>query len=125
MQLDNLDWRILAALQDNGRLSNQDLAARVAVSPATCLRRVKRLVEAGVIERRVAVLSPAHLGAGLQALRALEPALQSLCSERDHYPVLLRAEFERLHHRQRELIAALIPITSPRVLMSGPPLLPG
>jgi DNA-binding Lrp family transcriptional regulator len=66
--LDAVDLRLLAVLQDEAALSNQDLAARVAVSPATCLRRVKRLVEEGFIERRVALLSPAKLGAGLQAL---------------------------------------------------------
>ena len=66
--LDAIDLRLLDALQADCSLSNQDLAARVAVSPATCLRRVKRLVEAGVIERRVAVLSPDKLAAGLQAL---------------------------------------------------------
>lgn len=65
---DAIDLRLLDALQTDASLSNQDLAARVAVSPATCLRRVKRLVEAGVIERRVALLSPDKLGAGLQVL---------------------------------------------------------
>ena len=66
--LDAIDLRLLDALQADCSLSNQDLAARVAVSPATCLRRVKRLVDAGIIERRVAVLSPDKLAAGLQAL---------------------------------------------------------
>jgi DNA-binding Lrp family transcriptional regulator len=67
-ELDAIDLRLLEALQADCSLSNQDLAARVAVSPATCLRRVKRLVDAGVIERRVALLSPDRLAAGLQAL---------------------------------------------------------
>lgn len=67
-EIDSVDLRLLAVLQEDAALSNQDLAARVAVSPATCLRRVKRLVDEGVIERRVALLSPATLGAGLQAL---------------------------------------------------------
>lgn len=67
-ELDAIDLRLLDALQADCALSNQDLAARVAVSPATCLRRVKRLVDAGIIERRVALLSPDALGAGLQAL---------------------------------------------------------
>lgn len=66
--LDAIDLRLLEVLQNDAALSNQGLAARVAVSPATCLRRVKRLVDAGVIERRVALLSPDKLGAGLQAL---------------------------------------------------------
>jgi DNA-binding Lrp family transcriptional regulator len=67
-ELDAIDIRLLDALQADCSLSNQDLAARVAVSPATCLRRVKRLVDTGLIERRVALLSPDKLGAGLQAL---------------------------------------------------------
>ncbi len=67
-EFDVVDLRLLAVLQEDAALSNQDLAARAAVSPATCLRRVKRLVDEGVIERRVALLSPAKLGAGLQAL---------------------------------------------------------
>jgi Lrp/AsnC family transcriptional regulator, leucine-responsive regulatory protein len=66
--LDSVDWRILDQLQRDSALSNQDLAALVHVSPATCLRRVKRLVSTGVIERRVALLSPERLGAGLTAI---------------------------------------------------------
>lgn len=67
-EFDAVDLRLLDVLQSDASLSNQDLAARVAVSPATCLRRVKRLVDAGVIERRVALLSPQKLGAGLSAI---------------------------------------------------------
>jgi Lrp/AsnC family leucine-responsive transcriptional regulator len=63
--IDATDLRVLAQLQVDASLSNQDLAAAVHISPATCLRRVKRLVEAGVIERRVAILSPERLGAGI------------------------------------------------------------
>ena len=65
--IDPTDLRILVQLQDNAALSNLDLAAAVHTSPATCLRRVKRLVETGVIERRVAILSSQRLGAGLTA----------------------------------------------------------
>jgi Lrp/AsnC family leucine-responsive transcriptional regulator len=67
-EFDAIDLRLLDALQSDASLSNQDLAALVAVSPATCLRRVKRLVDTGVIERRVALLSPQKLGAGLSAI---------------------------------------------------------
>lgn len=66
--LDPTDLRVLELLQQDASLSNQELAARAHVSPATCLRRVRRLVEAGVIERRVALLSPEKLGAGLTAI---------------------------------------------------------
>ena len=68
LTLDDTDLRLLEFLQDDAGLSNQDLAAAANVSPATALRRVRRLTENGVIERRIALLSTARLGAGLQAL---------------------------------------------------------
>ncbi len=66
--LDATDLRILAQLQTDASLTNQALAERVHTSPATCLRRVRRLVETGVIERQVALLSPRFFAAGLTAL---------------------------------------------------------
>lgn len=66
--LDTVDLRLLELLQVDASLSNQDLAARAHVSPATCMRRVRRLVESGVIERRVALLSHEKLGLGLTAI---------------------------------------------------------
>src|SRR5215216_1452476 len=66
--IDATDLRILDQLQQDASLSNQDLAAAALTSPATCLRRVKRLVDTGVIERRVAILSPERLGAGLTVI---------------------------------------------------------
>jgi Lrp/AsnC family leucine-responsive transcriptional regulator len=66
--LDSTDLKILAILQTDASLTNHSLAARVHVSPATCLRRVKQLVDRGVIERRVALLSPEALGHGLTAI---------------------------------------------------------
>ncbi|MGK2897114.1 MAG: Lrp/AsnC family transcriptional regulator [Burkholderiaceae bacterium] len=68
VDLDETDIRILDALQRDASLSSQALAAAVHTSPATCLRRVKRLVDTGVIERRVALLSPQKAGAGLTAI---------------------------------------------------------
>ena len=65
--IDPVDLRILDQLQRDASLSNQDLAVAVHTSAATCLRRVKRLVDAGVIERRVAILSPQRMGAALTA----------------------------------------------------------
>jgi Lrp/AsnC family transcriptional regulator, leucine-responsive regulatory protein len=67
IDLDPTDLRVLQYLQRDASISNLDLAAAIHTSPATCLRRVKRLVDAGVIERRVAILSPEKLGAGLTA----------------------------------------------------------
>ena len=57
LALDAIDLRILSELQSDAAQSNQDLAGRVHVSPPTCLRRVKRLVELGVIERQIAIVS--------------------------------------------------------------------
>ena len=68
MDLDATDRRLLGLLQSDASLSNQELAARAATSPATALRRVRRLVDAGVIERRIAILSPQAIGDGLTAL---------------------------------------------------------
>jgi DNA-binding Lrp family transcriptional regulator len=63
VQLDSIDVAILEALQDDGRLSNLELAQRVHLSPSACLRRVKRLEEADVIARYVALLNPKAVGA--------------------------------------------------------------
>lgn len=65
--LDKTDRRILAILQADGRLSNQDVAERVNLSPSPCLRRIKRLEEAGVIRQYVALLDPGKIGLGLLA----------------------------------------------------------
>jgi len=67
-ELDDIDRRIVAALQSEGRLPIVDLAERVGLSATPCQRRVKRLEEEGVITRYAALISPAALGMGLQAL---------------------------------------------------------
>jgi DNA-binding Lrp family transcriptional regulator len=63
---------LLDALQQDASRSNQDLALALQISPATCLRRIRRLREAGLIERQMAVLSAdrlaATLGHGLTAV---------------------------------------------------------
>lgn len=60
--LDAGDRKILRELQRNARLSNIDLAARVGMSPSTCLRRTRALEEAGIISAYVAVIDQAALG---------------------------------------------------------------
>lgn len=67
-EFDDIDRRILNALQDNAALTNAQLAQLVHVSPPTCLRRVKHLTETGVIARQVALLAPDKVGAGLTAI---------------------------------------------------------
>ena len=70
--LDLTDLKLLEALQSDASLTNQALAECVHISPPTCLRRVKRLHEAGLIERQIALLSPDKLsvllGHGLSAI---------------------------------------------------------
>ena len=65
MKLDAIDRAILRALQQNGRLQNVELANLVGLSPSPCLRRVRLLEEAGVIERYVALLSASKIGMNL------------------------------------------------------------
>ena len=63
--LDRIDRKILDTLQADGRLSNVDLAERVGLSPSPCLRRVKRLEDAGMIAGYRAVLDRKAIGLGL------------------------------------------------------------
>jgi len=71
MDLDEKDRQILRVLSRDGRISNLDLAARVALSPSATLRRVQALEAAGVIEGYRAVLSPEKLGVGFVAYMAV------------------------------------------------------
>jgi Lrp/AsnC family leucine-responsive transcriptional regulator len=65
--LDRTDRRILEQLQADGRMSNQVLAERVALSPSPCLRRVRALERAGVIRGYAALVDPSRVGLGLLA----------------------------------------------------------
>jgi len=85
--LDELDRRILNALQTDAARTNNELAAAVHASPPTCLRRVRRLTELGVIEKQVAIVAPAKVGAQLTAI--VEITL-------DHQGAEKQAEFEAL-----------------------------
>lgn len=60
--LDDIDRRILTELQRDGRLSNQDLATRIGISPSPCWRRVRGLESSGVIRGYAALVDPAALG---------------------------------------------------------------
>lgn len=68
MEIDRYDRMILEALQTNGRISNQDLADRIGLSPAPCLRRVRALEENGLITGYRALLDARKLGLSLMAL---------------------------------------------------------
>lgn len=85
--LDELDRRILNLLQADASLNNNELAAQVHASPPTCLRRVKRMLDSGVIQRQVVIVSPDRVGAALTAI--VEITLDNQASER-------QIEFEAL-----------------------------
>jgi DNA-binding Lrp family transcriptional regulator len=61
-RLDDIDWKILAELQGDGRMTNVELARRVGISPPPCLRRVRTLEEAGFIKGYRAILDERELG---------------------------------------------------------------
>lgn len=67
VDLDRTDLRILEILQADGRLSNQEIADRVSLSPSPCLRRIRRLEDLGVIRQYVALVDPQKIGLGLLA----------------------------------------------------------
>src|SRR5665811_2567726 len=81
MQLDNYDRQILRVLQEDGRISNQDLAERIGLSPSPCLRRLRTLEESGLITGYRALLDAKKLGLSLMAL--------ILISMDQHTPCLL------------------------------------
>ena len=62
IELDDIDRRILTALQNNARISNVELARMVGLSPSPCLRRVKTLEDCGVIQRYVSLLDQGAVG---------------------------------------------------------------
>ncbi len=68
MELDRFDRQILQVLQQDGRISNQDLADRIGLSPSPCLRRVRALEDAGIVTGYRALLNAKSLGYTLMAL---------------------------------------------------------
>ena len=68
MELDRYDRMILRALQENARISNQDLADRIGLSPSPCLRRVRALEESGILTGYRALVNAKALGYTLMAL---------------------------------------------------------
>jgi Lrp/AsnC family leucine-responsive transcriptional regulator len=123
MKLDRLDRKVLNELQRDGRISNVDLAARVNLLESACLRRVRALEQAGLIERYVALLDQKQVGLSgtvfvhivlrreeQSELAAFEAAIQDIPEVMECYLMtgefdyLLRlvvsdmADFERLHN---------------------------
>jgi Lrp/AsnC family leucine-responsive transcriptional regulator len=127
VRLDRTDLRILEALQTEGRLTNQELAERVALSPSPCLRRVRALEKAGVIRQYVALLDPLKVGLGMlayvtvklekkgkmpveQFVRAVQSwpeviACYSMTGDMDY---LMRVQVEDLDHYARFIMEKLL-----------------
>ncbi|MBI1200249.1 MAG: winged helix-turn-helix transcriptional regulator [Phenylobacterium sp.] len=76
VDLDAIDRRILLELQRDGRLTNQELSDRVGLSPSPCLRRMRRLEEAGAIDRYVALVDAASVGLQITAFARVALASQ-------------------------------------------------
>jgi len=93
--MDRIDKKILEILQSNSRLSNQELAEKVSLSPSPCLRRVNQLEEAGYIHKYVALLNPEKMG--------LQLAIIVLVSLVDHEPKKMAA-FEKIMEASPEVM---------------------
>ena len=93
--MDKMDYRILAELQRNGRLSSQALAERVGLSTSPCWRRVRRLEKEGVIRANVAILEPEKIGLHVTAIANV--------SLEDHHPDSV-AEFDRMVAARAEIL---------------------
>jgi DNA-binding Lrp family transcriptional regulator len=93
--LDRLDLRILDELQSDARLSNQELAKRVGLSPAPCWRRLRRLEEDGLISGYVTVLNASAIGLPIVAY--------AMVSLENHHPDSVR-EFDALIAQRPEVL---------------------
>jgi len=127
MTLDRTDRRILEQLQADGRLSNQELAERVLLSPSPCLRRVRALERSGVIQRYAAMLDPLRVGLELlayvsvklekrgkmpvdQFTRAVQswPEVITCFSMTGDMDYLMRVQVENLAHYSRFIMDKLL-----------------
>ncbi|WP_117195168.1 Lrp/AsnC family transcriptional regulator [Rhizobium terrae] len=70
--MDRIDRKLLNLLQEDASRTNAELADLVGLSPSSCLRRIRRLNEAGIIDRVVAVVAPAKAGKNLKAIVTVE-----------------------------------------------------
>jgi DNA-binding Lrp family transcriptional regulator len=95
--LDAIDWKILRELQDDGRITNVDLSRRVGISAPPCLRRVKRLEEAGIIRGYRAMLNSPALGMGVVAFCMIglshqaEAELKAFADRTRNWPIVRAA----------------------------------
>ncbi|MFT6310467.1 MAG: Lrp/AsnC family leucine-responsive transcriptional regulator [Porticoccus sp.] len=97
MKLDRTDKRILEAMQQDGRISNLELAEKVGLSPTPCSRRVKRLEESGIIDKHVTLLNQSVLGLKLTAIigismdRHTPERFENFESQVNEYPEIIEA----------------------------------
>ncbi len=97
LELDAIDLKILRELQQNGRMTNVELATRVGISAPPCLRRVRKLEQAGVIRGYRALLDGSKLGRGLVAFclvglhRQAEPDLKAFAAKTLAWPMVREA----------------------------------
>jgi Lrp/AsnC family transcriptional regulator, leucine-responsive regulatory protein len=97
--MDEVDRAILAVLERDGRVSNADLAARVGLSPSPCLRRVRRLEEAGVIRGYRALVDPVAVGRALRVFAGVRLVRHARAEvERFERAVVLLPEVVFTHH---------------------------
>lgn len=95
--LDAIDWKILAELQSDGRMTNVELSRRVGISAPPCLRRVKRLEDAGVIRGYRALLNTQDLGLHVVAFCLVglnhqsESDLKAFAEKTRSWPIVRRA----------------------------------
>ena len=93
--MDRIDKRILEILQTNCKIDNQALAEKIALSPSSCLRRVKRLEEEGYISKYVALLNPEKIGLSL--------TIMALVGLNSHDPKVM-SNFEKIIRSLPEVI---------------------
>lgn len=90
-KMDAVDIRILQELQENSKLTNLELAARVNLSPSPCLARVRALEKAGLIDRYVTLLNPLKIGLGVSVFiqigleKQVEKALETFEASMNRY----------------------------------------
>ncbi len=97
--LDDIDRKIIRALQENARLSNKELAAKVHLAPSSCLERARRLKDSGVLAAFHTRIDPSTIGIGLQAMisvQLLGHSQENRDAFREH--VLAREEVVALYH---------------------------
>ena len=78
VSLDAIDRRILAILQEDGSLSVSDLATRIGMTPPPCWRRLRRLKDAGILERQVWIIDPKSVGLGLTIYASVKLATHDI-----------------------------------------------